>query len=44
MLVEAATVIKDVPGLAGREYGSTRARLVALYDGWGKPEKAQPFR
>jgi tetratricopeptide (TPR) repeat protein len=44
LLIEAATVIKDVPGLAGREYGPTRARLVALYDSWAKPEKAQPFR
>jgi tetratricopeptide (TPR) repeat protein len=44
LLIEASTAIRDVPGLPGREYQPTRARLVALYEAWRKPEKAQTYR
>jgi serine/threonine protein kinase len=44
LLVSANAVLKDVPGLQGRESGATRDRLVALYEAWGRPEKAASYR
>jgi tetratricopeptide (TPR) repeat protein len=44
VLLEAGSVLKDVPGPQAREYQATRGRLVALYQAWGRPEKAQPYR
>jgi serine/threonine protein kinase len=44
LLLEAGGMLKDVPGREGREAAATRTRLVALYEAWGKPEKAGPYR
>ena len=45
LLLHAHDVLKRTPGLVGqREAKTTAARLVALYDAWGRPEKAAPFR
>ena len=43
MLLEAGSVLEGV-GAQAREYRATRGRLVALYQAWGRPEKAQPYR
>ena len=44
LLIEARKVLRDVPGREGREAAATRTRLVALYEAWGKPDKASPYR
>jgi eukaryotic-like serine/threonine-protein kinase len=40
LLADASAALKDVPGQQGREARSTRDRIVALYEAWGRPEKA----
>jgi serine/threonine protein kinase/Tfp pilus assembly protein PilF len=45
LLLHAHDVLKGTPGQVGRrEAKTTAARLVALYDAWGRPEKAGPFK
>ncbi len=44
LLVDAQSVLKDIPGPQGREARATLTRLVALYEAWGRPEKATPYR
>jgi hypothetical protein len=44
MLLEARRVLKEIPGAEAQEFRATRARLVALYEAWGRPEKAAPDR
>jgi serine/threonine protein kinase/tetratricopeptide (TPR) repeat protein len=44
LLLEAEQTLDDVGGAQGRERRSTRARLVALYEVMGSPEKAEPYR
>jgi tetratricopeptide (TPR) repeat protein len=44
LLVDAYRVLKDVPGAQGREARATLPRLVALYEAWGRPEKAASYR
>ena len=44
MLLEAHRDLEAGPGPQGRAARATVARLVALYDAWGKPEKAAPYR
>jgi hypothetical protein len=40
LLIEAQTVLQDVPGRQGREARATRERLEALYAAWRRPDKA----
>jgi tetratricopeptide (TPR) repeat protein len=44
LLIEAAAVLKDVPGRQGREAAATRNRLVSLYEALRQPAKAAPYR
>lgn len=44
LLADANAALKDVPGQQGREARSTRDRLVALYEAWGRPDKAAVLR
>jgi tetratricopeptide (TPR) repeat protein len=44
LLISARGILKDVPGRQGGEARATRSRLVALYEAWGRPEKAAPYR
>ncbi len=44
LLLEAHGVLKDIPGQQRREAMATRARLVALYEAWGRPEKTISYR
>ncbi len=44
LLLEAHGVLKDIAGQQGREAAATRARLVALYEASGRPEKAISYR
>jgi serine/threonine protein kinase/Tfp pilus assembly protein PilF len=44
LLLHAHDILRRTPGRVGREAKTTAARLVALYDAWGRPEKAAPFR
>jgi serine/threonine protein kinase/Tfp pilus assembly protein PilF len=44
LLNEAQRVLRDVPGLQGREAVATRVRLAALYDAWGRPQEAALYR
>ena len=44
MLLDAHRDLEAEPGPQGRAARATVARLVALYDAWGKPEKAAPYR
>ena len=44
LLVEAHGVLKDLPGPQGREAKATVTRLVALYEAWGRPEKAVAYQ
>jgi tetratricopeptide (TPR) repeat protein len=46
LLLEARGVLKDgnARGLDGEEARATLARLAALYEAWGRPEKAAPYR
>jgi hypothetical protein len=37
-------ILRNLPGQQGGEASATRARLVALYDAWGRPEKATRYR
>jgi hypothetical protein len=38
-------VLKDIPGAQGQEAkATTLPRLVALYEAWGRPEKAASYR
>jgi serine/threonine protein kinase/Tfp pilus assembly protein PilF len=43
-LLEALRVLKDIPGVQGQEAKATRGRLVAMYETWGRPEKAAAYR
>jgi hypothetical protein len=38
-MFEAKAVLKEGPGLEGREAKSTAERLSALYRAWGRPQK-----
>lgn len=40
LLVRARRILKDVPGPQGREARATVTRLRALYEAWGRPDKA----
>jgi len=40
LLLDAQRVLRDIAGAQGQEARATRARLVALYEGWSRPEKA----
>ena len=44
LLIDAHRVLKDIPGPQGREAKATVSRLVALYQAWGRPEKAAAYR
>lgn len=44
LLLAAHGVLADVPGPQGRDAKATRSRLVALYEAWGFPAKAAPYR
>jgi serine/threonine protein kinase/Tfp pilus assembly protein PilF len=44
MLLDAHRLLKDGPGWEGREAKATLLRLVALYEAWGRPEKAALYR
>jgi eukaryotic-like serine/threonine-protein kinase len=44
LLLDADGILKNLQGQQGGESSATRARLVALYDAWGRPEKATPYR
>ena len=44
LLVDAQGVLKHIPGPQGREAKATLTRLVALYEAWGRPEKAAAYR
>ena len=44
VLLNAQRVLKDIPGAQGQEARATRTRLVALYEAWGRPEKAAVYR
>ncbi len=44
LLLDAQRVLKDIPGAQGQETKATRNRLAALYEAWGRPEKAAPYR
>ena len=44
LLLDAHAVLRDVPGPQGRDAKATRERLVALYDTWGRPDAAPPYR
>ena len=43
-LLQAHAVLKDVPGTQGREAQATRNRLVALYEAWGRTDRAAAYR
>ena len=44
LLLDAGAVLKDAPGAQGRDAKANRQRLVALYDAWGRPDAAAPYR
>ncbi len=44
LLLAAHGVLEDIPGPQGRDAAATRVRLVALYEAWGRPEKAAAYR
>src|SRR5688572_32921514 len=44
LLLDAARSLEPGPGRQGREAAANRARLAALYDAWGRPEKAAAYR
>jgi eukaryotic-like serine/threonine-protein kinase len=44
LLLDARRILKDGPGWEGREARAVNARLVALYEAWGRPEKAVAYR
>ena len=44
LLLNAQRVLKDIPGAQEQEARATRSRLVALYEAWGRPEKAAVYR
>ena len=44
LLLDAHAVLRDVPGPQGRDAKTTRERLVALYEAWGRPDAAAPYR
>jgi eukaryotic-like serine/threonine-protein kinase len=44
LLLRAYDVLKQKPGLEGRDAGTTASRLVALYEAWNRPEKAAAFK
>jgi serine/threonine protein kinase/tetratricopeptide (TPR) repeat protein len=43
-LLAARRLLKDVPGQQAREARATLTRLRALYDAWGRPDKAAEIR
>ena len=43
-LLDAHRDFKDLPGPLGRDARAILARLVALYDAWGRPDKAAEYR
>jgi hypothetical protein len=44
LMVAAASVLKPMPGLQGRERAANRTRLAALYERLGRPRDADPYR
>jgi eukaryotic-like serine/threonine-protein kinase len=44
MLLDAHRLLKEGPGWEGQEARETRRRLLALYEAWGRPEKAAAYR
>ena len=44
LLLDARAVLKDVPGPQGRDAKANRQRLIALYEAWGRPDAAAPYR
>jgi hypothetical protein len=44
LLQDSHRVLKDAHGRQGRELRDTATRLVALYEAWGQPGRATPYR
>ncbi len=44
LLLDAHRDLEATPGPPGREVKATLTRLVALYEAWGRPEKAAAYR
>ena len=44
VLLDARRDLEAVPGPPGREATATITRLVALYDAWGRPDRAAAYR
>jgi tetratricopeptide (TPR) repeat protein len=44
LLLDAARSLEPGPGRQGREARANQARLAALYDAWGRPEKTAAYR
>jgi serine/threonine protein kinase/tetratricopeptide (TPR) repeat protein len=44
VLLDAYRELEATPGAPSRDAAATIARLVALYDAWGRPEKAATYR
>jgi serine/threonine protein kinase/tetratricopeptide (TPR) repeat protein len=44
LLLDSYRVLKDARGRRGQEGRATAARLVTLYEAWGRQDKAAPFR
>ena len=44
LLLDARRLLKDRPGLQGREARAIPQRLVALYEAWGRPDQAAIYR
>jgi eukaryotic-like serine/threonine-protein kinase len=44
LLLDAHRLLKAGPGWEGEQAQATRLRLVALYEAWGRPEKATAYR
>ncbi|MGH9380768.1 MAG: tetratricopeptide repeat protein [Thermoanaerobaculia bacterium] len=44
LLVQAHRSLNDIAGQQGRDARATIASLIALYEAWGRPEQAVPYR
>ena len=44
LLLDAHRLLKDGSGWEGEEAQATRTRLVALYEAWGRPDRAAAYR
>ncbi len=44
VLLDARRYFKDLPGPPGRDATMILTRLVALYEAWGRPDKAAAYR